>query len=206
MRKELVYLPSTRCKVDVSMFNKNFMKGCVTCQQMKINTHPMTPLLSPIKSDATHPFALVTTDFITNLLESDGFDALMVVVDHGLTKGAILFPCNKTIDTIGAATLHLDHVYKRFGLPDKLISDRDPRFASQLFQELGQILRIKLAMSTAYHPQTDRETERVNQEIEVYLRMFFPTTQRIGYTSYQQQNSRIIKEHTQYRRILPFTS
>jgi hypothetical protein len=115
---------------------------------------------------------MLTTDFITDLPESDGFDALMVVVDHGLTKGVILIPCNKTVDAIGAATLYLDYVYKRFGLSDKLISDRDLRFGSQLFQELGQILGIKLAMSTMYHLQTNGETEWVNQEIEVYLWMF----------------------------------
>jgi hypothetical protein len=72
----------------------------------------------------------MTTNFITDLPESDGFDALMVVVDHGLTKGVILIPCNKTIDAIGAVTLYLDYVYRRFGLPDKLISDRDPRFSN----------------------------------------------------------------------------
>ena len=153
-------------------FIKNFVLGCATCQQMKVNMHPTTPPLSLIKSDATRPFSLVTTDFITDLPECDGFDSLMVVVDHGLTKGVILIPCNKTVDTMGAATLYLDYVYKRSRLPDKIISDRDPRFASQLFQELGRILGIKLAMSTAYHPQTDGETERVNQEVEVYLHIF----------------------------------
>jgi transposase InsO family protein len=57
----------------------------------------------------------------------------------------------------------------RFSLPDKIISDRDPHFVSNLFQELGKLLGVKLAMSTVYHPQTDGETERVNQELEIYL-------------------------------------
>ena len=126
----------------------------------------------PITSHARRPFALVTTDFITDLPEVNGFDSIMVVVDHGLTKGVILIPCNKTIDALGSADLYLDHVYKRFGLPDIIISDRDPHFAAALFQELGKMLGIKHKMSTAYHPQTDGETERVNQEIEVYLQMF----------------------------------
>ena len=88
-------------------FIKNFVAGCATCQQMKVNTHPMTLPLSPIKSDVTHPFSLVTTDFITDLPECDGYDSLMVMVDHGLTKGVILIPCNKTIDAMGTATLYL---------------------------------------------------------------------------------------------------
>ena len=116
-------------------FIKKYIAGCATCQQMKVNTHPTTLPLSPIKSDVTRPFALVMTDFITDLPESDGSDSLMVVVDHGLMKGVILIPCNKMIDALGASTLYLDNVYKRFRLPDKIISDRDPCFASQLFQE-----------------------------------------------------------------------
>ena len=79
---------------------------------MKVNTHPTTLPLSPIKSDVTPPFSLVTTDFITDLPECNGYDSLMVVVDHGLTKGVILIPCNKTIDAMGAATLYLNYVYK----------------------------------------------------------------------------------------------
>jgi hypothetical protein len=154
------------------VFIKNFVAGCALCQQMKVNTHPTTPPITPIKSLGTRPFSLVMTDFITDLLENDGSDALMVVVDHGSTKGAIFIACNKTVTTAGAAQLYFEKVYSRFGLPDKMISDRDPHFTSNLFQELGKLLGIKLAMSTAYHPQTDGETECVNQEVEIYLRMF----------------------------------
>ena len=91
---------------------KNYVAGCAACQQMKVNTHPTTPPLQPIKSKATRPFAMVMTDFITDLPESDGYDALMVVVDHGLMKGVIFIPCRKTVDALGAATLYLDYVYK----------------------------------------------------------------------------------------------
>jgi len=108
------------------------VEGCAKCQQMKVNTHPTTPPLTPIKSEGECPFSPITTDFITDLLESDGYDSLMVMVDHGSTKGVIFIPCNKTIDALGAAMLLLDHIYKRFGLPDKIISDRDPRFTSTL--------------------------------------------------------------------------
>ena len=139
---------------------------------MKVNTHPTLPPILPIKSTATRPFSLVTTDFITDLPEINGFDSIMVMVDNGLMKGVIFIPCNKSIDVLGAADLYLHHVYTWFRLPDKIISDRDPRFASHLYQELGKLLGIKLAMSTAYHPQADGETERVNQELRIYLRIF----------------------------------
>ena len=103
-------------------------------------------------------------DFITELPESGGFNALFVVVDHDLTKGIVLMPCTKEIDALGTAKLYHDHVYRRFGLPRRMISDRGPQFASQVFQELCTKLGVKSTMSTAYHPQTDGQTERVNQE------------------------------------------
>ena len=114
-------------------FIKKYIEGCTKCQQMKVNTHPMTPPLTPISSDASRPFELVTTDFITDLPVINGFDSIMVMVDHGLMKGVIFIPCAKTIDALGTADLYLCHVYTRFGLPRRIISDRDPRFTSKLF-------------------------------------------------------------------------
>ena len=111
-------------------------------------------------------------DFITNLPESNGYDLIMVMVDHGSTKGVILEPCTKNIDAQGTADILLNSVYRRYGLPDKAISDRGPQFASHAFKELGRLLGIKLNMSTAHHPQTDGATERANQEIEAYLSIF----------------------------------
>jgi hypothetical protein len=126
---------------------------------MKVNTHLMVLPLSPIKSTTTCPFAVVTMDFITDLPESEGYDSIMVVVDQNTTKGVIFIPTNKTVSTAEAACLYYEKVYTRFGLPDKIISDRDLCFASNLFQELGKLLGVKLAMSTVYHPQMDGETE-----------------------------------------------
>ncbi|ESK81963.1 hypothetical protein Moror_15385 [Moniliophthora roreri MCA 2997] len=111
-------------------------------------------------------------DLITDLPESGGYNTILVMVDHSSTKGVIFTPCNKTIDAEQTATLLLNNVYKRFGLPNKIISDRDPQFAAKVFQELGKQLGIKHMMSTAFHPQTDGESERVNQELEVFLWLF----------------------------------
>jgi hypothetical protein len=143
----------------MTIFIKNYVTGCATCQQMKVNTHPTVPPLSLIKSNTTCPFAVVTTDFITNLPESEGFNSIMVVVDQNATKGVIFISMNKTVSMAEAACLYYEKVYTQFGLPDKIVSDRDPCFASNLFQELGKLLGIKLTMSAAYHPQTDGETE-----------------------------------------------
>jgi transposase InsO family protein len=111
-------------------------------------------------------------DLITNLPISSGYDSILVVVDQGLTKGVILLPCTKTITTEGIAKLLLENLYKRFGLPDKIISDQGPQFASKAFIKLLKLLGIHSALSTAYHPQTDGTTERVNQEIEAYLSIY----------------------------------
>ena len=83
-----------------------------------------------------------------------------------------LIPCNKTLTSEGTAQLLFENLYKRFGLLDKIISDRGPQFASRAFVELLKLLGIKSALSTAYHPQTDGTTERTNQEIEAYLSIY----------------------------------
>jgi len=122
----------------MTVFVKNYVAGCAICQQMKVNTHPTSPGLIPVKGQKdTKPFSQVTCDFITDLLESDRFDSLMVVVDHGSTKGVISIPCNKTIDATLMAQNYIDHVYRHFGLPDSFLSDRGPQFSSQVFREMA---------------------------------------------------------------------
>ena len=140
-----------------------YVEGCAICQQNKVITHPTVAPLMPLKGPtSTHPFSQISVDFVTDLPLSNDFDSLMVVVDHGLSKGVILIPCTKTIDAIGTAKLIHDNVYRRFGLHDRMISDRGPQFSSAVAKELSKILGVQLALSTAYHPQTDGETECVN--------------------------------------------
>jgi len=123
------------------------------------------------EKDAT-PFATVSMDFITELPLSRGFDAIAVFVDHDVTKAAVIAPCHSTITADQTALLYQNHVWRRFGLPRKLISDRGTQFTAHFFKELCRLLGITQAMSTAYHPQTDGQTERLNQELEQYLRAF----------------------------------
>ncbi|THH03519.1 hypothetical protein EW145_g6191 [Phellinidium pouzarii] len=108
----------------LTIFVKNFINGCAACQQMKINTHPTTPPLTPIPADPSAlPFQSVSIDFITNLPLSNSFDSLMVIVDHDSSKGIVLCPCNKTIDALSTALLYHQNVYHHFGLPKHIISD-----------------------------------------------------------------------------------
>jgi len=156
----------------LTTFVHQFVAGCTTCQANKVNTHPTVPGLCPISSSASCPFQQISCDMITDLPLSSGFDSVLVMVDHGLTKGVIFIPCYKAIDTASIATLFFKHVFTRFGLHNKVISDRGPQFASAFAKELARLLEYDLALFTTYHPQTDGESEWVNQELEMYLQIF----------------------------------
>ncbi|HEX4850025.1 MAG TPA: integrase [Puia sp.] len=157
----------------MTRYINNYVKGCAICQQMKPDTHPLKHPLTPIKSEVTRPFQQVTMDFITDLPPSNGFDSIMVVVDHGLSKGVIYIPTTKKgLDAKKTLELYIDNVWKRFGWPKIIISDCGPQFSSQMFQDTAKAMGINSRMSTAFHPQTDGETERVNQELEIYLRIY----------------------------------
>jgi len=81
-------------------------------------------------------------------------------------------PTTERILAEGLARLFRDNMWKLHGLPKSIILDRGPQFAAGLIRELNKILEIESKMSTAFHPQTDGQTDRVNQELEQYLRMF----------------------------------
>ena len=123
---------------------KNYVQGCGICQQFKIDRQPTRPsFLLTEGASTTRPFANCSMDFITDLPPVKGHDAILVIVDQGLTKGIILIPCSKTISAEETAQLLLENLYKRFGLPDKIISDRGPQFASKAFVELLKLLGPK---------------------------------------------------------------
>lgn len=157
----------------IRSFVKNYVKGCGTCQRFKIDRNPSHPSYIPVEgAGCTRPFAKISMDMITDLPMVDGCDSLLVVVDQGLSKGVILCPTQKTVDNDGIGELLKDNVYKRFGILDRIISDRGPQFSAQAFRALLKALGIKSTLSTAFHPQTDGTTERVNQEIEAYLAIY----------------------------------
>src|SRR6266436_836741 len=118
------------------------------------------------------PFECIALDFITKLPPSEGYDSILTITDHNCSKGSIFIPCKETIDAIGVAELYGKHVFPHYGLPQKVISDRDPRFTATAMRELCKNLNIKQNISTAYHPQMDGQSERTNQWLEQYLRIF----------------------------------
>jgi Integrase zinc binding domain/RNase H-like domain found in reverse transcriptase/Chromo (CHRromatin Organisation MOdifier) domain len=153
-------------------FITEYVKGCATCQMNKVNTHPTKPPLYPITPMAeARPFQTVALDFIVKLPKSNGYDTILTITDHDCLKAALFIPCNETIDSEGVAKLYACHMVPHYGLPRKIISDRDPRFTSNFTTELCRILGVRQNISMAYHPQTDGQSERTNQSLEQYLRM-----------------------------------
>src|SRR6266404_8481161 len=108
---------------------------------------------------------------IRELPDSKGYNATLMVVDC-LSKWIHAIPTVTSLDSAGVARLFLEHVWHHHGLPEEVISNRRPAFMSNFSHELAALLGVKLTPSTSYHPQTDGQTERVNQEIEAYLRVF----------------------------------
>jgi transposase InsO family protein len=111
-------------------------------------------------------------DLITDLPESNGFNSILVIADHRLTKGIILTPCNKTITAEIVSNILFDKLFTKYGRPNKMISDWGPQFVAEPFQDCLRRMGIEPAPSTTFHPQTDGATERVNQEIQVYLSIY----------------------------------
>ena len=150
----------------------DYVKGCATCQQNKILTHKKrTPLYRITTDESTLPFQQVAMDLITGLPRHNGKDAILTIVDHGCSRAAIFLPCTTKITGLGIAQLYMDHVYQWFGLPTKIISNRDPRFTSHFGKALTERLGIHQNLYTAFHPQTDGISERNNQWVEQYLRL-----------------------------------
>ncbi|GJU51440.1 putative reverse transcriptase domain-containing protein [Tanacetum coccineum] len=112
----------------------------------------------------------ITMDFVTKLPKtSQGYDTIWVIVDR-LTKSAIFTPMRETDPLDKLARLYLKEVVTRHGIPVSIICDRDPRFASNFWRSLQNALGTNLDMSTAYHPQTDGQSERTIQTLEDMLR------------------------------------
>ena len=116
-------------------------------------------------------------DFITKLPVVAGKDAILVVCDR-LSK--ITHFVATTEGTLAKSLVRLfrDNVWKLHGLPESVVLDKGPQFAAELMKELNRILGIKTRLLTVFHPQTDGQTEQINQELEQYLRFFVDHRQK----------------------------
>ena len=117
------------------------------------------------------PWSYILADFIIKLLLAQRYNSILVVVDR-LTKMVHFIPTIEKISAEGLARLFRDNVWKLHRLSKSIILDRGPQFVAGLMRELNKILGIESKISTAFHPQTDGQTEKINQELEQYLRIF----------------------------------
>ncbi|GKD57935.1 putative reverse transcriptase domain-containing protein [Tanacetum coccineum] len=161
--KKLYWWPNM--KADIA----TYVSKCLTCARVKAeHQRPSGLLVQP--EIPQWKWDNITMDFITKLPKSSqGYDTIWVIVDR-LTKSAIFVPMRETDPMEKLARMYLKEVVTRHGIPVSIICDRDPRFASNFWRSLQKALGTNLDMSTAYHPQTDGQSERTIQTLEDMLR------------------------------------
>lgn len=156
---------------------RTYCEECDVCQRVKVKRHKPYGLLMSLPRPE-RPWSEITMDFVTGLPECPSglaggvpFDAILVVVDR-YTKMARYIPCHKTVDSPELAKLLWEQVFCLFGMPEGIVSDRGTVFTSQFWSALCYYLFIKQRLTTAFHPQSDGQTERQNQALEHYLRSY----------------------------------
>jgi len=149
---------------------KQFISSCLMCVQAKPDRARYPGLLAPLPVP-TESWQIISMDFIEGLPRSGTANCLMVVVDR-FSKFAHFIPLSHPFSAQQVAQVFLDNVYRLHGLPSTIMSDRDRIFTSMFWRELFRLAQTTLSMSSAYHPQTDGQTERVNQCLETFLRCF----------------------------------
>ena len=178
---------------------KRYVKGCNACQWNKNRTEQLAGKLMP-NSIPEKPWMHISVDFITKLPLAQGYDLILVVVNR-LTKMVHFVSTTEKTSAEGLAQLFRDNVWKLHGLPKSIISDRGPQFTAGIMKELNEILGIKSKLSTAFYSQTNGQTERVNQELEQYLRMFINHRQeqwpeQLGTTEFAYNNKMHLSTRT----------
>ena len=141
-----------------------YVEGCDLCQWMKNRTEKPAGKLK-LSEVPQKMWTHLTVDFIMKLLVVARKDAVLVVWDR-LSKMTYFVATTEGMSAEGLARLFWDNVWKLHGLPESVVSDRGPQFAAELTKELNRMLGIQTKLSTAFHPQTDGQTERMNQELE----------------------------------------
>ena len=155
---------------------ERYVDGCNMCQRMKNQTEtPAGNLMINEVPKKTQTYLMV--DFIMKLLLVAGKNAILVVYDRLLKIAHFMVTMEETTAE-RLVRLFRNNVQKLYGLPESVISNRGPQYVVKLTKELNKILGIETRLSTAFHPQTDRQIEQMNQELEQYLRFFTEYKQR----------------------------
>jgi hypothetical protein len=147
-----------------------YLAKCIECQQVKAEHGHPVGLLKPLPIPKWK-WETISMDFITGLPTlTKQNDTIMVVVDK-LSKSAHFIPVKSTCKVIDIARIFMKEIFRVHGMPKEIVSDRDTEFTSNFWKSLMAGLETKLLFNTTYHPQTNGQTERVNQILEDLLRM-----------------------------------
>ncbi len=150
---------------------KHHVRTCAVCQTDKARNHKPQGKLQPLKIPDER-WSSISMDFITGLPPTESnHDTIMVFVDR-LSKMTHLVATDISVDAPRCAKIFLEHIWRLHGMPKEIICDRDPRFRSAFLQSLAGMVGTKIQMSTAFHPQTDGQTERMNRVVEDCLRHY----------------------------------
>ncbi|KAK3518141.1 hypothetical protein QTP70_033236 [Hemibagrus guttatus] len=141
---------------------EGYIQACSTCAQARTRGAGGAPSGSPTP---------LSVDFLTDLPDSGGFTAVIVVVDR-FSKGCKLIPLKGLPTAMQSAEAMFNHVFRNFGLPEDIVLDRGPQFTSRVWGSLCARLGIGVSLSSGYHPQSNGQAERLNQEIERFLRNY----------------------------------
>ncbi|QRW25741.1 Retrotransposable element Tf2 protein [Rhizoctonia solani] len=151
-------------------FVNSYVSHCKTCIRSKPTNQVPIGLLKPLQIPEC-PWEDIAYDMIVGLPVSEGFDAILTVIDQ-FSKMVHFIPTQSTASAIDIANLFITYVWKLHGLPRSTISDRGPTFNAKFICHLYKRLDIKPLYSTAYHPQTDGQTEQIQQEAKIFICMF----------------------------------
>lgn len=151
------------------------LSACASCRENGIVRHKPYGVAQPVLSPS-FPFDTVACDFVTGLPESEGFDAFMSVTDK-FTKTIRIIPCRTDDDAPTMARRFFNVIYRYHGLPRRIVSDRDSKFTSMFWKSLTELTGIARNLSTSWHPQSDGQSEKTNQVVEIALRHVIDYTQ-----------------------------
>ncbi|MBW0587122.1 hypothetical protein O181_126837 [Austropuccinia psidii MF-1] len=154
----------------MTQFIKDYVSSCQQCSRSKNIHHKKFGLLKPLQIP-NGPWICLSMDFITQLPLSNSFDSILVIVDR-FSKMAVFILTMSSITLLDLAHLFIKHIFSKHGPPSSVVSDRGPLFVSSFWTNLCQQLKISRDLSTAYHQETNGQTERVNQILEQYLKMY----------------------------------
>lgn len=146
----------------------NFVLVCSICRHAKSEHMKSLGLLQPLPVP-DQAWQVVCLDFIEGLPKSSRYDTILVIINK-FTKYAHLILLAHPYTAVQVAQVFLDNVYKLHGLPQSIVSDRDRIFTSTVWRELFRLTDTQLLLSSSYHPQTDGQTERLNQCLKTFLR------------------------------------